>query len=90
MSGAREEALSGFVAKAMSEIAALGAAGGSTQGESFIAADHSIEEFLPLHILMVAARQLCKVLDHQVRQLISVRESEILPEVPSPRGSAGD
>ena len=76
---AREEALSGFVAKAESEITALGAAGSRAHTEPFVAADHSIEEFLPLHILAISQRQSGKMPDHQPRQLISVRESKILP-----------
>jgi hypothetical protein len=53
-------------------------------------ADHPIEEFLPLHIVFIAARQLCKVFDHQTRQLASIHKPKILPKVLASRGSAGD
>jgi len=60
-----QEALTRFAAKTSIEVATLGTAWRNAHIESFVAADHSIEEFLPLHVLIVATRQRGKVPQHE-------------------------
>ena len=84
-----QEALARFAAKTAIEVATLGTAWSNAHTESIVAADHSIEEFLPLHILIVAARQCGKVAQHEFGQFTSICQSKILPQMVWPCGSAG-
>src|ERR1700738_4740604 len=59
-----QQALAGFVTETCIEIVALGTTGRSAQAIAFVTADHATEEFLPLHILRVAAGQHGKVSLH--------------------------
>jgi len=61
----RQQALPRFAAKTSFEVATLGTAWSNAHAESIFSADHSIEEFLPLHILIVATRQGGKVTEHE-------------------------
>jgi hypothetical protein len=61
----RQQALARFPAKTPIEVAALGTAWSHAHTESFVAADHSIEEFLPLHVPIVAASQRYEVAQHE-------------------------
>jgi hypothetical protein len=74
-----QEALTRFAAKTCIEIPTLGTAWRNAHIESIIAADHSIEEFLPFHVLIVAASQLSEVPQHEFGQLASICQSKILP-----------
>jgi len=61
-----QEALARFAAKTAIEVATLGTAWRNAHTESFVAADHAIEEFLPLHVLIVATRQCGEVTEHEL------------------------
>jgi hypothetical protein len=62
----RQEALARFTAKTCIEIPTLRTGWRNAHIESIIAADHSIEEFLPFHVLIVATRQGGKVTQHEL------------------------
>jgi DNA polymerase III alpha subunit (gram-positive type) len=51
-----QQALSRFVAKASVKIDALRTTGRDAKAIAIIPADYSIEEFLPLHVLLIAER----------------------------------
>jgi len=74
-----QKALTRFAAKTCIEILTLGTAWRNAHIESIIAADHSIEEFLPLHILIIAPSQWGEVPQHEFGQLTSICQSKILP-----------
>jgi hypothetical protein len=61
----RQEALARFAAKTRIEIPTLRTAWRNAHIESIIATDHSIEEFLPLHVLIVTTRQRGKMTQHE-------------------------
>ena len=75
----RQQALARLAAKTRIEVATLGTAWSNAHAESIVAADHSIEEFLPFHILIVTARQRDKMTQHELGQLTSICEPKILP-----------
>jgi hypothetical protein len=60
----RQEAFARFAAKTSIEVATLGTAWSNAHTKSIVAADHSIEEFLPFHIQIVTARQRDKMALH--------------------------
>jgi hypothetical protein len=60
-----QETLTRFAAKTCLEIPTLGTAWRNAHIESIIAADHSIEKFLPFHVLIVATRQRDKMAQHE-------------------------
>ena len=62
----RQQALARLAAKTRIEVATLGTAWSNAHTESIVAADHSIEEFLPLHVLIIATRQRDKVTQHEL------------------------
>ena len=61
-----QQALARFAAKTAFKVTALGTAWSDAHTESIFAADHSIDEFLPLHVLIVATRQRGKVTQHEL------------------------
>jgi hypothetical protein len=75
----RQQAFAGFIAKTYIEVAALGTTWRNAHTKSIVPANHSIEELLPLHILIVAARQRGKVPEHEPGQLTPVCQPKILP-----------
>ena len=74
----------------MIEVGAFGAGRREAHAETIFAADHSIEELLPLHVLVVTDRQDREVSDHQAGQLVSIRETEILPKMIGAGRTAGN
>jgi len=74
-----QKAFPRFAAKASIEVATLGTGWSHAHTESIIAADHSIEEFLPLHVLIIAAGQGGKVAEHELGQLTPICQSKVLP-----------
>jgi hypothetical protein len=79
MARAGKQTFTGFVAKTTGEVAAFRTSWSCAHAKSIFAANHAVEELLPLHILVVALGQQGKMTLHQPGQFTSVAESNILP-----------